>query len=122
DVLLPTDDIILLKKKYFNAQPGIALDMLNSHPELFEFVEDSSLEDSNIEDYDAEESISAAYIMGTYETGIHTIIAGVRLEQYQWDNTNKTVSYLNGEPTITSIHKNDSHSFWLPGIHFRHAL
>ncbi len=122
DVLVPTNDVIFLKEKYFNAQPRVALDMLRSNPELFEFVEDGSLEDSNIEDYDAEETISAGYVMGTYETGIHTIIAGVRLERYEWSNVNKTVSYLNEMPTVTPVRKSDSHSFWLPGIHFRHEL
>lgn len=122
DILVPTNDVIFLKPKYFDAQPGVALSMLNSNPELFDFVEDDSLEDSNIEDYDAEETISAGYVMGTYETGIHTIIAGVRLERYEWSNLNKTVSYLNEEPTVTQIRKSDSHSFVLPGIHFRHAL
>lgn len=122
DVLAPTDEVLFLKKKYFNAQPGVALSMLETNPGLFEFVEDSSLEDSNVSDYDAEETVSAAYVMGTYETGIHTIIGGVRLERYEWDNKNKVVSYLNDVPTVTSVSKGDSHSFWLPGLHFRHAI
>ena len=122
DVLVPVNDVIFMKEKYFDVQPQVALNMLNTNPELFEFVADDSLEDSNVEDYDAEESISAGYVMGTYETGIHTIIAGVRLERYEWSNLNKTVSYLNEIPTITPVRKSDSHSFWLPGIHFRHEL
>ncbi|MEX2334163.1 MAG: outer membrane beta-barrel protein, partial [Pseudohongiella sp.] len=122
DILVPTDDVIFLKKKYYDVQPQVALDMLNRNPGLFEFVDDASLEDSNVEDYDAEESISAGYVMGTYETGIHTIIAGVRLERYEWSNLNKTVSYLNEVPTVTPTRQGDSHSFWLPGIHFRHEL
>ena len=122
DVLRPTDEVIFRKPKYFDVQPQVGLAMLESNPELFEFVEDDSLEDSNVEDYDARESISAAYLMGTYETGIHTIIGGVRFERYEWDNRNKEVSYLNEVPTVTSVSRGDSHTFWLPGIHFRHAL
>jgi len=122
DILVPTDEVVLLKRKYFDAQPSVALSMLNSNPELFGFVEDDSLEDSNIEDYDAKETISAGYMMGTYESGIHTVIAGVRFERYKWDNTNKVVSYLDEEATVTPVNSGDSHSFWLPGIHFRHAL
>jgi TonB-dependent receptor len=121
-ILEPTDEEIFLKKKYFDAQPRVALDLLNSNPELFEFVEDSSLEDSNVEDYDAEETISAAYVMGTYETGIHTIIAGVRAERFEWDNLNKVISYLNENPLVTPSRDGDDHVFVLPGIHFRHAL
>lgn len=122
DVLVPVNDVIFLKPKYFDVQPQVGLALLESNPELFEFVEDSSLEDSNIEDYDAEETISAGYVMGTYETGIHTIIAGVRLERYEWSNRNKTVSFLNEIPRVNSLQQGDSHSFWLPGIHFRHEL
>ncbi|MDQ8204136.1 TonB-dependent receptor [Pelagicoccus sp. SDUM812003] len=122
DVIVPTDEVIFLKEKYYNVQPQIGLDMLNTNPELFEFVEDDSLEDSNVEDYDAEETVSAAYVMGTYETGIHTIIAGVRFEENKWDNTNKIVSYLDDVATVTPVQSGNSHSFWLPGIHFRHAL
>ncbi|HBN14613.1 MAG TPA: hypothetical protein DD407_06190, partial [Pseudohongiella sp.] len=122
DVLTPTDEVIFRKPKYFDVQPQIGLAMLQSNPELFDFVEDASLEDSNIEDYDATETVSAAYLMGTYETGIHTVIAGVRYERYEWDNQNKIVSYLNDVPSVTPGTSGDSHGFWLPGIHFRHAL
>ena len=122
DVLIPTDEVIFRKPKYFDVQPQIGLAMLQSNPELFEFVEDDSLEDSNVEDYDATETVSAAYLMGTYETGIHTVIAGVRYERYEWDNQNKIVSYLNDVPSVTPGTSGDSHGFWLPGIHFRHAL
>ncbi|MDQ8180847.1 TonB-dependent receptor [Pelagicoccus sp. SDUM812005] len=121
-VLEETDEVIFLKPKYFNAQPEVALALLESNPERFEFVEDDSLEDSNVEDYDADETVSAAYVMGTYETGIHTIIAGVRFEESKWENANKIVSYFGDVPTVTSVRSENSHSFWLPGIHFRHEL
>ncbi len=122
DVLESTDEILLLKPKYFNVQTQAGLDLLNSNPELFEYVDDDSLEGSNVEDYEAEERIGAAYVMGTYETGIHTLIAGVRLEQYEWENTNKIVSYLNDEPQVTPIENGERYTFWLPGVHLRHAL
>lgn len=121
-VLVPTDEVIFRKPKYFDVQPQVGLAMLQSNPELFEFVEDDSLEDSNVEDYDAEETISAVYAMGTFETGIHTIIGGLRYERYGWDNENKMVSYLNDVASVTPVSRSDSHGFVLPGLHLRHAL
>lgn len=121
-VLAPTDEVLFLKRKYFNVLPSEGLALLASKPELYEFVEDDSLEGSNIEDYDAKETISAAYIMGTWEFGIHTVIGGLRFEHYDWNNTNKVVSYFDEVPTVTPVNVGDSHSFMLPGIHGRHAI
>ncbi len=121
-VLVPVDDVLFLKQKYFDVQPQIGKELLQSNPELFEFVEDDSLEDSNVADYDATETTSAAYIMGTYEFGPHSIIGGVRYERNEWDNINKVVSYLNGVPSVESVETGNSYSFWLPGIHGRHEI
>lgn len=121
-VLEATDEILFRKPKYFNVQPQAGKDLFASNPELFKFVEDDSLEDSNVGDYDAEETTTAAYVMGTYEWGPHTIIAGVRWEKNKWDNVNKQVSYLDDIPSVTSINQGSSYSFWLPGVHLRHEL
>lgn len=122
NVLLATDEVLFLKQKFFNVQPQVGIDLFATNPELFEFVEDDSLEDSNVADYDATEETTAAYVMGTYQRGITTIIAGVRLEKNEWDNTNKLVSYLDEIPSLTSVKQGNSNTFWLPGIHFRHTL
>ncbi len=121
-VLTPTSEVLFRKPKYFNVQPRAGLDLLATNPALYEFVEDDSLEDSNIRDYDAKETTSAAYIMGTWAFGINTIIGGVRFENYDWNNTNKVVSYLDEAPTVTPVNVGESHSFLLPGIHGRHAI
>lgn len=121
-VMDPTDAVELLKPKYFDAQPAKAEALLASNPGLFEFAEEDSLEDSNVADYDAKEETSAAYIMGTLQFGRHTLIGGVRLEKNEWSNLNKRVSYLNGVPSVTSVNTGSSDTFWLPGVHLRHAL
>jgi TonB-dependent receptor len=121
-VLARTDAVLFEKPKYFDVLPRAGLSLLDTNPGLYEFVEDDSLEDSNIGDYDAKETTSAAYIMGTWEFGRHTIIGGVRFENYSWDNTNKVVSYVNENPTVTPVAVGKSHSFVLPGIHGRHAI
>jgi len=121
-VLEVTDQMLFMKEKYFNVLPQNGIDLFNSNPSLFEFVEDDSLEDSNVADYDAEETTSAAYAMGTYEFGRHTIIAGVRYEKVEWDSNNKIVSYLDDVSTVTPVSYGSSYSFWLPGVHLRHEL
>jgi TonB-dependent receptor len=121
-VLAPTDQTLFRKPKYFNVLPQAGLNLLNTNPNLYESVEDDSLEDSNISDYDATETISAAYAMGTWEFGRNTIIGGVRFENYDWDNTNKIVSFLDEVPTVTPVNVGGSHAFVLPGIHGRHAI
>ena len=122
DVLTPTSEVILLKPKYYNVHPRIGQDLLRTNPELFKLEEEDSLEDSNFEDYDATQTTSAAYVMGTYQTGPHTVVAGVRFENTKWNNTNKVVSYLDGEASVEEVKTSNSHSFWLPGVHFRHEL
>ncbi len=121
-VLEVTDAVVLRKPKYFDVQPEIGKELFRTNPELYEFVEDDSLEDSNVADYDASENTTAAYVMGTYETGPHTIITGVRYERNEWDNVNKIVSYLDDVPTIIPVEHGNSYAFWLPGIHGRHEL
>ena len=121
-VLEVTDAVVLNKPKYFDVQPEIGKELFRTNPELYEFVEDDSLEDSNVADYDASENTTAAFVMGTYETGPHTIIAGVRYERNEWDNVNKIVSYLDDVPTVIPLEHGNSYAFWLPGIHGRHEL
>jgi TonB-dependent receptor len=121
-ILVPTDMVLLQKHKYFDVNPAAGMALLESNPDLFERNEGDSLEGSNIEDYDAEETITAGYAMGTFETGIHSIIFGVRFERWDWENTNKVVSFLDEVGTVTPVEKGATHDFWLPGLHLRHAL
>jgi len=122
DVLTPTSEVILLKPKYYDVHPRVGQELLRTNPGLFELEEEDTLEDSNFEDYRAKQTTSAAYIMGTYQTGPHTVVAGVRFENSKWDNTNKVVSYLDGESSVTEVKTSNSYDFWLPGLHLRHEL
>jgi TonB-dependent receptor len=117
-----TDQVLLLMPKYFDVYPRRGQELLRSNPDLFEFEEEDTLEDSNFEDYDAREETTAAYLMGTYTVGRHTVIGGVRWEQNEWSNTNKRVSYLDGDAEVISVQQGDRYSYFLPGLHFRHEL
>jgi TonB-dependent receptor len=121
-ILTPTDSVLFLKPKIYDVDTTASIQLFGEQPGLFEFVEDDSLEDSNIEDFSATDEITAAYMMGTFEMGIHSLIFGVRFEEFQWDATNKLVSYLGDVPSVTSREYGYSETFWLPGIHLRHNL
>jgi len=121
-VVEPTEEILLRGPKYFDVIPASGVALLQSNPELFEFEEQDTLEDSYFEDYDATEETKAGYIMGTWRSGAHTILGGVRYEHVDWENTNYQVSYLDEEASFAQVEQGDSYGYWLPGIHFRHEL
>lgn len=122
DVVNPNNKVILGGSKYFDVIPAKGVALLQSRPELFSFEEEDSLEDSYFEDYDASETTKAGYIMGTWRSGAHTILGGVRYEHVNWKNSNYQVSYLDGDASFTRAKQGDKYGHWLPSIHFRHEL
>ncbi|GGD45781.1 TonB-dependent receptor [Erythrobacter arachoides] len=122
DILDPTDEVQLGGAKIFNVFPSRGVALLASNPELFELNEEDTLEDSFFGDFNSTEETIAGYGMGTLRAGIHTIIAGVRYESIEFDNTNFDVSFFDGEGSVTPVRTRNSYDFWLPGIHFRHEL
>ncbi|MEX2043976.1 MAG: TonB-dependent receptor [Opitutus sp.] len=137
-VMFPTDTVVMLKPKIFDVFGSEARKLLNADSDqdpdvegfqgnLFtENVEDTA-EGSNLRDFDAEESTSAAYVMGTYRFGRHTIIGGVRFETNEWSSINKR-SILsedddgNAITSIESVKNGNSYDFLLPGLHGRHEV
>ena len=122
EILTRNDEVLLGGTRIFEVSPRSGLALLSSRPDLFEFEEEDSLEDSNFSDYDAVEQTTAGYVMGTWRLDGHSVLAGVRYERVDWKNTNKFVSYLDGEAAVTEIRSGDSYGHWLPGIHLRHEL
>lgn len=122
DVVVRNDEVVLGGRKYFDVIPANGVALLVSNPELFEFETADSLEDSNVSDYDATEDTTAGYVMGTWRAGVHTILAGVRYEEVDWQNTNYQVSYLDEVASLVQVQSSDSYGFWLPGVHFRHEV
>jgi TonB-dependent receptor len=124
DILTSTgDEKLFLKTRYWQVKPEAAKALRVSQPELFELDEERRVIDTNVSDYDATETTTAAYVMGTYESGIHTYIFGVRREEVEWDNINKVVSFLDEDnPSVETGKQGSKYAFWLPGVHGRHAL
>lgn len=116
------DEKLFSKLRYFEVDIQAAKDLQASNPELYEFQEERFYIDSNVSDYDATEETVAAYVMGTYEIGIHTFIAGVRREDVEWSNMNKVVSFLDEVGSVMPGKQGSSFAFWLPGVHGRHEL
>jgi TonB-dependent receptor len=121
-VVEPTNAYLFGKPKYFDVYPNRIPALLASNPELFTYNTNASVEGSNIRDYDAEETTTAAYVMGTYRFGAHTIIGGVRFEDNEWKSQRIRVPYINGIATPQKENLGSTYDFWLPGLHLRHEL
>lgn len=119
-VTRPTNAVTMSKPRLHDVFPVLGEELLRTNPELFELNANGSLNNSNIADYDAEEETSAAYAMGTWRSGRHTVIGGVRFEKNDWSSVRKDVSLATG--AVTPINRGASYDFWLPGLHFRHEL
>ncbi len=125
-VMDQTDEWQFMKKRYWDVYPNRVVPLLTSNPELFtnDLANQLNLdiEGDNLADYDASETTSAAYVMGTYRFGAHTILGGVRYEDNEWKSTRTRVPYVAGVATPTVENLGNTYDFWLPGIHFRHEL
>jgi TonB-dependent receptor len=121
-ILDPTDDVHMGGAKIYNVFPSRGVALLASNPELFELNEEDTLEDSFFGDFASTEETVAGYGMGTFRSGIHTIIAGLRYENIDFDNINYAVSFFDGEGSVNEVRTQNSYDFWLPGIHLRHEL
>lgn len=116
------DEKLFSRLRYFEVDIPAAKELFASRPELFEFQEDRFWIDSNVSDYDATEETKAAYVMGTYETGPHQFIAGVRREDVEWTNVNKVATFVDEVGSVELVNQGNSYAFWLPGVHGRHEL
>jgi len=80
-------------------------------------VEDTFIE-SALEDFTVNEKILAGYVMGTFEKGPLTAIAGVRVEQTDVDMEGNIVEEEGdaGEPVASVVSFSDDYMHWLPSL------
>ncbi|MDG6078940.1 TonB-dependent receptor [Erythrobacter litoralis] len=111
---------------------GEARDLFEANRGAFELQEFDSTFDSNVEDFTVEEDILAGYLLGRWDSGLLTVIGGVRYEDTS--NTligNDVLAFEDGgtldgqvidEGTIlispVSIEKDYDH--WLPSLNIRY--
>jgi TonB-dependent receptor len=119
-VVVPTDQVLMSKPKHYDVYPILGEQLLATNPALFELNENNTLNNSNLADYDAKEETTALYGMGTWRSGRHTIIGGLRMEKNEWNSERKDVDLVTRAVTPRNV--GSSYTFWLPGIHFRHEL
>jgi TonB-dependent receptor len=117
-----TDAFFMLKPKYFDVFPRRGQALARSNPELFDPNPGLSLEGSSLRDYNATETTNAAYVMGTYRLGAHSLLAGVRYETNEWESQRTRVVYPAGVPTAQKQDLSNDYDFWLPGVHLRSEL
>ncbi|MGD8176339.1 TonB-dependent receptor [Marinimicrobium sp. ARAG 43.8] len=82
-----------------------------------------ALELQQAEDFVADEDVSAAYLMGTYETDRWQLITGARVEHTRYDATGNLLDFdAQGNLSITPRSVDSSYTDVLPGIHWRYNL
>ncbi|CAD2247246.1 TonB-dependent receptor [Xanthomonas arboricola] len=81
-----------------------------------------NLQTSLQDDYKATEDVFATYVMGTWDIGALRAIAGVRVENTQFDATGNQVDVAeNGRTaTVTPREASSSYTNVLPGLHLRY--
>jgi TonB-dependent receptor len=121
-VISPATGDVLGAPRYQLAEPKKALATLSTG--LWTQVQPASFNGSNLADYRAEESTAAAYVMDTLKFGRHTAIFGVRVEQNEFERTNKKVLSTLPGPVLSTVPVTSGGKYtkWLPGVHFRHEL
>ncbi|PPU77393.1 TonB-dependent receptor [Xanthomonas cucurbitae] len=93
-------------------------DLYSARPQDVGGNQQLSLQD----DYTASENVFAAYAMGTWDIGALRMIAGVRVENTQFNATGNQVDVApNGRTaTVTPREASSSYSNVLPGLHLRY--
>jgi TonB-dependent receptor len=123
-VLLPTTDTLWGNARYQYADENEARKLFFENPGVWTAVQPGSFNNSNNSDYTAKQETTAAYVMDTMKMGPHSLIAGVRWEQTDFERTGKRAIVTLPGPVLSTREVNGSGKFdvWLPGLHFRHEL
>lgn len=102
--------------------PDLTLALRNGADARLEDEDEDTFLDSNIEDFVVEEKILAGYVMGTFDLGKLTAVAGVRVEQTDVDMIGNIVEEedANGDPFSTQVNFSDSYTNWLPSLNLKY--
>lgn len=92
---------------FFNANRG-AFDM------------ERAPEDSAVGDYETHEDVYAAYLMGKFQVGKSSAIAGARIEHTEFETSGFSYAEPGGVPTVRTVKADKDYTDVLPGLHLRH--
>jgi TonB-dependent receptor len=122
-VLIPTTDTLWGNPRFQYADQKEAAKIFFENPNVWTAVQPGSFNNSNNPDYTAKETGTAGYLMDTLRMGRHSVIAGIRWEQTEFDRTSKRAVVRPGNVFATeSRSASGKYDLWLPGVHFRHEL
>ncbi len=105
--------------------PNLTAQLRGSFP-ASAFVTDDSTIDSTIEDYNIEEQILAGYVLGDFDFGATSVVAGVRVEQTDVDLTGQFLD--EGDTTqfdfgsFATRNVSDDYTNVLPSVNVRHEF
>ncbi len=89
----------------------------------FEVNDADTVAESYGVDFEVNERVDAAYIMGEFDVGNATMIAGVRVEQTDSSFSAYDVVFVDGDPEApVPVSGSDDYTHWLPSLHLRWAL
>lgn len=99
---------------------------LDANRSVLEVDADDSDISSRGEDYELDEDVYAGYAMLNLDFGKLRLIAGLRVEQTEFDAQGVQVLIDeeggDGDPTFADLHADKSYTDVLPGLHLRYAL
>jgi TonB-dependent receptor len=123
-VLIPTTDTLWGNARYQYADENEARKLFFENPGFWTAVQPGSFNNSNNPDYTATQETTAGYVMDTMKMGRHSLIAGIRWEETEFDRTGKRAKVTLPGPVLSTqeVHGDGKYDVWLPGLHFRHEL
>src|SRR5262245_13483296 len=101
-VLIPTTDSLWGNTRYQYADENEARKLFFENPNVWTAVQPGSFNNSNNNDYTAKQETTAAYLQDTMKMGRHSLIAGVRWENTDFERTGKRPRVTLPGPVLTA--------------------
>ncbi|WP_421860138.1 TonB-dependent receptor [Oceanicaulis sp.] len=100
------------------AVPETVRGFFNANRADFELDDTDSLFASAGDDYSASEDVFSAYLMGSVDIDALRIVAGVRVEDTQFDTTGNQID--EDLESVTSVSAENEYTDWLPSVNLRY--
>lgn len=98
--------------------PQTVREFFNANRADFELDDTDTLFASAGDDYSASEDVFSAYLMGSVDIDALRIVAGVRVEDTQFDTTGNQID--EDTETVTSVSAENEYTDWLPSVNLRY--
>ena len=100
------------------AVPETVRGFFNANRDDFELDDTDTLFASAGDDYSASEDVFSAYLMGSVDIDALRIVAGVRVEDTQFDTTGNQID--EDLESVTSVSAENEYTDWLPSVNLRY--